>query len=286
MAKRNFRREGRAAAWFLAPSLIGITVLVLAPFIETVRRSVYNDPGTRFVGLGNYRSVLSNEAFRLAAANTGKFILLSVPALLGISFLLALMVRTMGRRAQPYKTTFQLPLAIPVASVSLLWRVLFADNGLANGFLAAMGASPVSFMGSHAAFWVLLLTYLWKNSGYHMILWMSGMEGISPALYEAAAVDGATGWQQLIHITIPNLMPTLGMLWVMSMINTFKVFREAYLVAGRYPHDSMYLMQHLFHNWFQNLDLGRLTAGAVLMAAVLLALIGVVQKALNGRDSA
>lgn len=272
------KKEGRAALAFLAPSLIGICVLVLFPFVETVRRSFYNSPGTRFLGLENYRSVLENAAFQIAAANTGKFLLLSVPALLLISLLLALMVR----RSSLYRTSFLLPLAIPVASVSLLWQVVFADNGLANGLLESLGAEPVSFMGSSAAFGVLLFTFLWKNSGYHMVLWLAGMDGISPALYEAAALDGANGWQQFVHITLPNLLPTVGMLWVMGLINTFKVFREAYLVAGSYPHDSMYLLQHLFQNWFNALDLGRLSAGAVMMAAVLLGGIGLIQRALNG----
>ena len=283
MGKRQ-KQEGRAALVFLTPSLLGIGVLVLAPFLETVRRSFYNDPGTRFLGVANYRSVLENAAFQLAAVNTGKLMLLSIPMLLGISLVLALMVQPMKQSGHRYRTSFLFPLAIPVASVSLLWQVVFADNGLANGFLKALGAEPVSFMGSSAAFWVLIFTFLWKNSGYHMVLWISGMDSISPALYEAAALDGANALQKLIFITLPNLLPTLGMLWVLGLINTFKVFREAWLVAGSYPHESMYLLQHLFQNWFSALDIGRLSASAVMMAVVLLGGIGLVQWAMNGRS--
>lgn len=275
MKKR--KSEERAAWLFLAPSLAGIAVLVLIPFLETVRRSFYNDPGTRFLGLQNYRLVLENPAFRLAAANTGKLLLVSVPALLLISLILAFLVKPLGRRGQPFRTGFLFPLAIPVASISLLWRVVFADNGLCNGMLAAMGAEPVRFMGSNAAFRVLLFTFLWKNSGYHMVLCLAGMDGISPALYEAAALDGAGSVRQFWYITLPNLLPTLGLLWVLGLINTFKVFREAWLVAGSYPHESMYLMQHLFQNWFRSLDIGRLSAGAVMMALVLLGGIALVQ---------
>ena len=275
------RKEELSALGFLAPSLLGITVLVLLPFLETVRRSFFNDPGTRFLGLGNYRAVLGNAAFRLAAANTGKFLLLSIPLLLVISLILALMVKPSQRQ---FRTGFLLPLAIPVTSVSILWQVVFADNGLANGLLEAIGANRVSFMGSSAAFRVLLFTFLWKNSGYHMILWLSGMDGIPKELYEAARLDGANEWQQLLHITLPSLLPTLLMLTVIALINTFKVFREAWLVAGNYPHDSMYLMQHLFQNWFKALDIGRLCAGAVIMAAALLCVIGLLQRVLRGRS--
>ena len=281
--KRSHLRRGEArAAWaFIIPSLLGIAVLVLIPFGEAIRRSIYNNPGTRFLGLQNYRSVLENTAFRLAATNTGKFIAICVPILLLISFILALSVQAMGRKGRTYKTSYLLPMAIPVASVSLLWKVVFADNGLANGVLTWMGAEPVSFLGSNAAFWVLIFTYLWKNSGYNMIIWLSGMDGISKDLYEAAEVDGAGYWQKLWFITVPNLFPTLAMLSVLSLLNTFKVFREAYLVAGKYPHDSIYLLQHLFNNWFFSLDLGRLTAGAVMMAIVMLIVILILQRFLE-----
>lgn len=275
------KKEARAAVWFLAPSLMGITVLVLIPFLVAVRRSFFNDPGTRFLGLGNYRAVLDNAAFRLAAVNTGKFLLWSIPALMLISLILALLVKPAQKW---FRTGFLLPLAIPVTSVSILWQVVFADNGLANRLLAGIGAEPVSFMGSSVAFSVLLFTFLWKNSGYHMVLWLSGMDGIPRELYEAARLDGAGKWQQLLHITLPNLLPTVGMLTVIALINTFKVFREAWLVAGNYPHDSMYLLQHLFQNWFRSLDLGRLCAGAVMMALVLLCLIGTLQRLLRGRE--
>ncbi|MBQ5583181.1 MAG: sugar ABC transporter permease [Ruminiclostridium sp.] len=285
MAKRKKsllrRGEARAAWGFIIPSLLGIAILVLVPFGEAIRRSLYNNPGTRFMGLYNYQSVLVNPAFKLAAKNTGKFIAICVPMLLIISFILALSVQAMGKRGRTYKTTYLLPMAIPVASVSLLWKVLFADNGLANGVLTWLGAEPVSFLGSNAAFWVLIFTYLWKNSGYNMILWLSGMDGISKDLYEAAEVDGAGYRQKLWYITIPNLMPMLGMLSVLSLLNTFKVFREAYLVAGKYPHDSIYLLQHLFNNWFYSLDLGRLTAGAVIMAIVMLFVILILQRFLE-----
>ncbi len=268
-----FREERRAAWGFLLPSLTGITLLVWLPFLETLRRSFYNSPGTQFVGMKNYLSVLRNEAFWLAVENTAKFLSICVPLLLLVSLVLALMVRAVHSGRKTYKTTFLLPMAIPVASVCLLWKVLFASNGLLNALGASFGIGPVDFMGTDAAFWVLIFTYIWKNAGYDMILWLAGMDGISQTLYEAAAVDGANGWQRFVHITLPGLAPTLTMVSILSLLNTFKVFREAYLVAGRYPHDSIYLLQHLFNNWFRELDLGRLTAGAVLMALALLGLI-------------
>ena len=169
-------------------------------------------------------------------------------------------------------------MAIPVASIVILWKVLFAKNGLVNGLICSLGGHAVDFMGTEAAFWVLVFTYVWKNAGYDMILWLAGLDGISADLYEAASVDGANAWQKFFYITLPNLLPTLTLVSVLSLLNSFKAFREAFLVGGNYPHESMYLLQHLFNNWFLSLDLPRLTAAAVLMALALSGLILALQR--------
>ena len=265
-------KMNRAAPYlFLAPSLAGLCVFVLVPFADAVRRSFTDAMGSRFVGFANYASVLGNSAFRLAAGNTARFIGVCVPLLLCVSLLLAVAVRAAKDGGRIFKTTYLIPMAIPVASIVLLWKVLFAQNGLANTLLAALGAQPVDFMGTGAAFWVLIATYLWKNSGYDMVLWAAGLDRIPKSQYEAAAVDGANAWQTFWAITWPGLGPTLGLAALLSLINSFKVFREAYLVAGSYPHESMYLLQHLFNNWFLSLELGRITAAAVIVVGVMLA---------------
>ena len=275
------RGERAAALAFLAPSMIGILVFFLIPFADTVRRSFFDARGRNFIGLDGYISVLGNSAFRLAAANTAKFIAICIPLLLIVSLIIAVLVRAIRPRGRVFKTTYLLPMAVPVASVVLLWQVLFHQNGLINTVLIAVGAPPVDFMGTSAAFWVLVLTYLWKNSGYDMILWLAGLENISESIYEAARVDGANAWQCFRFITIPGLLPTMGLVAILSLLNGFKVFREAYLVAGAYPHDSIYLLQHLFNNWFQNLDISRLCAAAVMLSAVLLVVILLLQKFLR-----
>lgn len=256
---------------FLAPSLVGVTVFLLVPFVETIRRSFCDTMGETFVGLANYRSVLENSAFRLAIANTLRFTGICVPLLLILSLTLAFALRGKSLRgtcwAEGYRTTFLLPMAIPVASIALLWKVLFARTGLINSLLK----TDVDFMGTDAAFWVLIATYLWKNIGYNSILWSGGLDSIPADLYEAASMDGAGPWRQFIAITLPNLVPTLLVTGILSLLNTYKVFREAFLVAGAYPHNSIYLLQHLFNNWFLALDLPRLCAAAVLVALTLLA---------------
>lgn len=268
--------ESFAAVVLLAPSLVGVSVFYLIPFIEVIRRSFTDALGRSFKGFENYRSVLQNQAFQLAVSNTAKFLSVCIPLLLCVSLVLALLIRAVSPMGRPFQSTFLLPMAIPVSSIVLLWKVLFADNGLCNNFLTRNFHVSISFMDTSAAFWVLILTYLWKNCGYDMILWIAGLGRIPKDLYEAASVDGANAWQSFRHITLPGLRPTLFLTFLLSLINSFKVFREAYLVAGQYPHDSIYLLQHLFNNWFLDLDIERMTAGAVLVVLVILLSVGSV----------
>ena len=287
--KKQWNKHDYKAPWkerivpwlFLAPSLFVVSVMVLLPLLDAFRRSFFLAVSSRFIGLQNYISVLGNSAFKLAAGNTAKFIAVCMPLLLVISLSIALMLTAFQEKHGIFKTSFLVPMAIPVASIVLLWRVIFHRNGLLNGILALWDAAPVDWIGSAASFGVLVFAYLWKNFGYDMVLWLSGISAINPALYEAAQIDGAGSIKRFVKITLPNLMPTLFTVTVLSLLNSFKVFREAYLIAGSYPDDSIYMLQHLFNNWFSNLDMDKMCAGAVMMASLVFILIMILQKILN-----
>ncbi|NCB62737.1 MAG: sugar ABC transporter permease [Clostridia bacterium] len=279
MRRRPSVSSVKAAPWlFLTPSLLSVSVLVLLPFLDAVRRSFFSAMSRQFVGLDNYAAVVGNDAFRTAAGNTVRFVLVCIPLLLVFSLLLALLVHAFREKRGIFKTSFLIPMAIPVASIVLLWKVIFHANGLLNILMEKMGMPTMDWVGSSWAFYVLVFTYLWKNAGYDMVLWLSGVTGISSGLYEAAQIDGANSWQQFWYITLPNLKSTFFVVTVLSLLNSFKVFREAYLIAGNYPDPSMYLLQHLFNNWFVNLDVDKMCAGAVLMALVVFVLIALLQR--------
>ncbi|RPF42352.1 carbohydrate ABC transporter membrane protein 1 (CUT1 family) [Hydrogenoanaerobacterium saccharovorans] len=264
---------------FLVPSLIGVSIFVLIPFIDVVRRSFCGAMSGEFVGLQNYVTVFTNKAFQLAAGNTLRFVGICMPLLIGLSLLVALILYHQAERAALFKTTFLIPLAIPVASVVLLWRVVFHSKGLLSALVVRFGGQAIDWMNSGWAFWVLVASYLWKNLGYDIVLWLAGLSSISPSIYEAAAVDGANTWKVFTRITMPNLLPSLYTITVLSFLNSFKVFREAYLVAGDYPHSSMYLLQHLFNNWFRDLQMDKLSAAAVLTALIIMGLILLLRRA-------
>jgi multiple sugar transport system permease protein len=187
------------------------------------------------------------------------------------------MINALKKYRSFFKSSFLIPLAIPVSSVVFLWKVVFHQNGLLNILLSKVGVEGFDWM-STKAFPILVFSYLWKNVGYDMVLWITGLDTISLNLYEAASVDGANAWKKFIYITLPGLLPTVYLVTVLSILNTFKVFREAYLIAGPYPRDdSIYMLQHLFNNWFTKLDIQKMCSAAVLVALVIIVVILLLQ---------
>ena len=177
-------------------------------------------------------------------------------------------------------------MAVPAAAVALVWKMLFARAGLLSSALLSLGMQPVDWMNTGMAFWVLVVSYLWKNTGYTIILWLAGIMSIPDTLLEAARADGAGEWKCFTKIMLPNLKPMLYTITVLSFLNSFKVFREAYLVAGGYPDGSMYLLQHLFNNWFTNMEFDKMAAAAVVIAGILYLAVTLLQKLWEQEEAA
>lgn len=258
--------ENRTAYLFLFPSLAGTAVFVFIPFVDVVRRSFFQAVGGIYVGLDNYRDVLANEVFKRALCNTVRFLVICLPLLLALSFLLAVLTYRLGKAGKIFGVVYLLPMAVPVASVVVFWRLMFHEQGLVNEALSWIHLSGKDWMGSGAAFGVLVFSYLWKNLGYDMVLWSAALAGIPSEQYEAAKVSGANGIQCFFYITLPQMKTSGAMIGLLSFVNAFRVFREAYLIAGDYPHSSIYMLQHLFNNWFTKLDIQKMSAAAVMIA--------------------
>lgn len=277
--KKQNKKKNLLPWLLLAPSLLGVGIFTLIPFADVFRRSFQKAVGTGFVGLGNYRTVLDNQAFQLAAGNTGRFLFVCLPLLLVLSLFVALLLERLGRKGNLLKSGFLLPMAVPAASVVLFWQLFFDREGILNHILEIFHIQGPDYMNSSGAFGVLVAVYIWKNLGYDMILWLSGLLGIPESLYEAARIDGAGEFQCFWYITRPLLVQTAFLTGTLSLVNAFKVFREAWMIAGNYPHDSIYMLQNLFNNWFTKLDMQKMTAGAVMLAAVLGIFLILCQKA-------
>ena len=276
------RRSKWTGLSFLLPGFCGVAVFSLLPFMDVIRRSFVQAVSGRFCGLENYRIVLHNRAFLLAVKNTLRFFLVCLPLLLGISLVLAFLLHAwqmaFHQKQRLLKAAYLVPMAIPAASLVLLWKLMFDKHGFVNGILHLCGIHAIDWMNTGAAFFVLVFSYIWKNLGYTMVLWLAGLSSISPDLYEAAEMDGAGRMTQFFKITLPLIRPLIFTIVVLSFLNSFKVFREAYLVAGNYPQEDMYLLQHLFNNWFTDLSVDKMAAGSVLLALVITVFVLLLQK--------
>ena len=282
--KKRKNKRFRTELLFLVPSLIGVAIFYFIPFCDVVSRSFRPEFGEGFAGIENYKAVIENKAFRIAVQNTLKFVAIYIPVLLIFSLFLAVMLDFLRGKQGIYKKVFLLPMAIPVASLVLIWKVFFDRYGLINRILAIFGVVGSDYFHTGLAFLVLGITYLWRNFGYDMLLWKTGIDAIDEELYQAAALDGAGFFKQFRYITLPQLKDMGFVIVVISVINSFKVFREAYLIGGDYPNQSIYMLQHLFNNWFVRLELGKLTASAVMLALVVFLFIASVERILVPKE--
>jgi multiple sugar transport system permease protein len=174
---------------------------------------------------------------------------------------------------------------VPVASIVLIWQVLFHFNGAINEVLALFdpekieaifGVSRVDWLKSEYSQFAVVTLFLWKNLGYNMILFMASLANIPRELLEVADVEGASRVYKFFAIKLRYLSPTVLFVMILSLINSFKVFREVYLLTGDYPVQSLYMLQHFMNNTFKSLDYQKLSAAAVLMAVVMVVLIALL----------
>ena len=265
---------------FLTPSVAGVAMFFILPFLVVVYYSVIRSPmNPEFVFLDNFLTVLNNPSFRTAAKNTAMFSSIAVPLAVVLSLALALMLECRIPCKSLLRTFFLSPMMVPVASVVLIWQVVFHYRGTLNAVLGAFGVDPIDWINGPYCLLVIVVLFLWKNLGYNMILFMAALNNIPKELLEVADVEGASPAHKFFNIKLRYLSPTVLFVAILSIINSFKVFREIYLLTGDYPYDGLYMMQHFMNNTFnKNLDYQKMSSAAVLMALVMVALIALLFK--------
>ncbi len=276
--KRKLKRQDfMRSLCFLSPSLIGVGVFFIVPFGVVVYYSMIDGVGSRnFVFLENFIKLFNNSAFIMAAKNTLQFSAIAVPLAVILSIVLALMLECRIPMKSQFRTFFLSPMMVPVASVVLIWQVLFNYNGTINEFLALFDIAKIDWLQSDHCQAVVIILFLWKNLGYNMILFMAGLANIPKELLEVADVEGASEWYKFFAIKLRYLSPTVLFVTILSLINSFKVFREVYLLTGDSPYEKLYMLQHFMNNTFKSLDYQKLSAAAVVMALVMVVLIALL----------
>ncbi len=281
-------RRGIGISWaFLSPSLAGVLLFFVLPFFVIIYYSMVDNPiNNQFVFFDNFVKVFNNAAFKQAAANTFTFSLVAVPLAVILSLLLAMMLESKIPFKSQFRTFFLSPMMVPIASIVLIWQVLFHYNGLVNEIVGIFGVEKIDWLKSAHAQVVIVILFLWKNLGYNMILFMAALSSIPKDILEVAVLESASPFQIFRYIKLRYLSSTILFVTIMSLINSFKVFREIYLLTGNYPYDTIYMMQHFMNNAFGQLDYQRLSAAAIMMSAVMVVLIGILFLAENhfGKD--
>jgi len=288
MEKLNLRaRDSIHGALWLAPSIAGVAAFYVVPFFIVVYYAFINSPlRAEFVFFDNFERLFQNQAFKLAASNTLRFSVVSVPLAVILSLGIALMLEARIPLRSQFRTFFLSPLMVPVASVVLIWQVLFHPNGAVNEFIELFGVQGIDWMQSELNQVVVVVLFLWKNLGFNMILFMAALSNIPKDVLETADTEGAGPIRKLFYIKLRYLSPTLLFVTIFSLINSFKVFREIYLLTGDYPYEGLYMLQHFMNNIFRALDYQRLASAAVVMTVAMVIIIAAlfVMEERFGRD--
>lgn len=283
---RKFREFG--LFWtYLIPSLAGVVTFFFLPLVMLLFTSFQkSSTNTQFIGFKNYERVLTNEAFVSASKNTLTFALLSVPLAVGLSLLMALLLNSGLPGKSVFRSILLNPMMVPVASVVLIWQVFFSYNGVINGWFGEwFGMGKIDWLKSSHAQVVILILFIWKNLGYNMVLFLAALNNIPSEILESAMMDGAGAFKRFFAIKLHYLSPTIFFVAIMSLISSFKIFREVYLLTGDYPYDNLYMLQHFMNNAFTHLDYSKLSAGAIVMCIVMVIIVGILFFAESKFDS-
>ncbi len=277
------RRQERAALLFLAPALLLLGVFFLFPVLAGLALSltdfdvyaVGSPEVARFVGLHNYRDVLSDQEFWNALRNTLYFAFVGGPLSVLASLAAALLVNAkLARLKGLFRTVLFAPVVTTLVAVAIVWRYILQPRyGFLNFGLERLGLDPVDWLGD--PLWsmpAIILLAVWKNFGYNMLILVAGLQSIPEELHEAAEVDGAGWWRRFRHVTLPSLAPTFVFVTVLTMIGNFQIFAEPYVMTQGGPlRSTTTVMLLMYEEGFRWWRMGKASAIAFLLFFVILA---------------
>ncbi len=267
---KKTRKNTIFAVLILTPSFLGVSIFYIIPFIRMCVTSFFTSGiNGKFIGIQNYENVIKNESFILAFNNSIIFLFIAVPLLLILSLLLSL---TLGKTLY-YKESITaamiFPMIIPVAIVSGFFGTLFKNEGLINQILHLINITPIDWEYGSMRRFVILIIYIWKNMGYNVILLLAGLSVIPKEYYEVADLDGGSALSKFRYITFIYLMPTFFFVAIISIIGSFKVFKETFAMDGAYPNQVLYMMQHYINNLFSKAAYSKFVTAAIIFTVVI-----------------
>jgi multiple sugar transport system permease protein len=260
----------------ISPWLVGFLAFTAGPIVVSFLLSLAKwdilSPPT-FIGLANFQQILHDPLFSKAVYNTLVYTVVNVPLSLAGSLSLALILNRRVPGVSVFRTLFYLPELTPVVAASLIWAwILNTHFGIVNYFLSKLSLPPVPWLESTKwALASLILINLWTVGGSRMLIFLAGLQGVPEELYEAAALDGASAWIRLLHVTLPMISPVIFFNFLLGIIGSFQVFTPAYVITNGGPADStLVYVLYVYRNAFQYFRMGYASAMAWVMLLVLL----------------
>lgn len=256
----------------------------IVPFVYGIYFSVTD--GTRlnaFVGMTNYLNVWKNEMFLLGLKNTLELSLICAPLVFVISFLLAAMLRTLKDASAPYRNVLLLPYLMPSAAILIIFLLIFDFGGPLNRILSTLGMERVLWKESAMMRVPVVVLYVWKNIGFSVVIFSSALQAVPTALYEYASLEGASRIRQEWSITLPLVLPTAFLVFVLAWISAFRIFKEVYFISGSYPDPACYTLQHFMNNQFAKLNYQYVTTAAYSFAVIVIVFFGILALLENRR---
>lgn len=276
------KREKASFYLFLLPAYLIFAVFIFYPMLRSIylslcKYSMSSIQNAEFVGLKNYVNLFKNNIFWKVLKNTAVYTVFTVPLTIAAGLFLALLINNrLVKHKSAYKVIYYIPYVSSMVACAIVFKLLFdsGTNGIINQILMKLGAQPIGFLSSN--FWamaVVILLSVWKSLGYVMIIYLGGLLGIPTEIYEAVSLDSITPWQKLRYITLPLLRPTTQFLFITQIISSFQVFTPVnVMTAGGPGYATTTLVSMLYEAGFKDGNMGKASAIAVIIFAVLTAL--------------
>ena len=249
----NMEQKRNLTGWaFLLPASILIFVFCFYPMVQALILSFQKGTGSAVqpAGFANYARILKDATFQQCLFNTIFYFVIQVPIMLILALILAQLLNSPDIKGKGiYRTMIFLPCATSLVSYSMIFKSLFANDGLVNRVLSTVGIPTVDwFQNAWAARWVIVIALIWRWTGYNMVFYLAGLQNIDYSIYEAARIDGASPIQQFIHLTIPLLKPTILLTAIMSTSGTLQLFDESVNLTAGGPGKATMTLTHYIYN--------------------------------------
>ena len=249
----NMEQKRNLTGWaFLLPASILIFVFCFYPMVQALILSFQKGTGSAVqpAGFANYARILKDATFQQCLFNTIFYFVIQVPIMLILALILAQLLNSPDIKGKGiYRTMIFLPCATSLVSYSIIFKSLFANDGLVNRVLSTVGIPTVDwFQNAWAARWVIVIALIWRWTGYNMVFYLAGLQNIDYSIYEAARIDGASPIQQFIHLTIPLLKPTILLTAIMSTSGTLQLFDESVNLTAGGPGKATMTLTHYIYN--------------------------------------